>query len=134
MSGETNFWFTQAWAVLCISNSFWVLLAIKSWLKHFFWQVSNFFVDFRCFWWLFYYLKKRIKNIVLSCSLKLVNTQKLVDSLRGYHWNRSKPNKKVKNGQKKSVLTSFRVHATPQTLSKYTTELPQQADHLPWDL
>ena len=30
--------------LLCILNSFWVLHALKSWLKHFFWLFSIFFV------------------------------------------------------------------------------------------
>ena len=44
--------FTKNWFMpylLCISTSFWVLYALKSWSKHFFSCCSTFFVHFKAF-------------------------------------------------------------------------------------
>ena len=76
--------------MLCILTSFWVLCTPKSWSNYFFQPFSTFCVHFKPFsvisglkstktiW-------KRTKKRVFVCSLKLVDMQKLVDSLRGYN-------------------------------------------------
>ena len=73
--------------MLCISTSFWVLSATKSWSKHFFCSFSDIF-----------------------CWFEPWN-----------HWKRFEMNKKGWRRLKKSVSTSFCVHAAPKSWSKYTT-------------
>ena len=69
-------------SLLCILTSFRLLRASKCWSKHFFQPFSTFLLLFKCFSMNFH-LKSR-KNCVLSYSLKLVDMQRLVNSLRGY--------------------------------------------------
>ena len=102
--GSHLFWETENWdemkerkeerkgsnkQMLCISASFWVLRAPKSWSNYFFSAVFNLFCSCQSF---FSDLtaeinKKRLKmnkKRGFVYSSKLVNMQKLVDSLRGY--------------------------------------------------
>ena len=76
--------------LLCISTSFWVLHAPKSWSNYFFSYIFNLFCSFQTFFSDFTpeinkkRLKKNKKNPVFVCSSKLVDMQKLVNPLRGY--------------------------------------------------
>ena len=74
---------------MCILTCFWVLRAPKSWSNYFFQPFSTFFVHFNPFS-VISHLKstknvwKRTKKTFFFFSSKLVDMQKLVDSLKGY--------------------------------------------------
>ena len=72
--------------VLCISTSFRVLAAPESWSKHFFQPFFNLFCSFQSFFRDFTaeINKKQTKKSKFVYSSKLVDMQKMVDSLRGY--------------------------------------------------
>ena len=91
--------------MLCISTSFQVLHALKSWLKYFSCPFSTFCVDFQMFFSDFssQNKKKHLENCISRCSLKLFDTQMLDDSLRG--------TSKFSFRGSFSISASFQVHA-----------------------
>ena len=94
-----------------------------------------FFFILNLYWWFhtwnqYINVWKWTKKCVIVYSSKLVDMQKLVDSLRGcleivlfwfIFWKRQKMNKKGQKRLIKSSLTSFWVRTTPKSWSKYTT-------------
>ena len=116
--------------MLCISNSFWVLAATKSWLKHFFQPFFKLFCSFQSFFSDFTaeINKKWTKKHDFVYSSKLVDMQKLVDSLRGYLkfvffrlYFCFEMNKKGWQTAEKKDSTSFWVLQAPKSWWKYTT-------------
>ena len=104
---------------MCILTSIWVLRASKSWSKHFFQSFPTFFVHVRDFT---SQIKKKClkyKSIfkIFVYSSKLVDMQKLVDSLRGhlefvffrliFYWKRFRMNQKGWKRLKKEFWPAF---------------------------
>ena len=74
--------------MLCISTSFWLLHAPKSWLKYFFHPISSFLLILNFFQWFHGWNQQKTpeneqKKVIFVYSSKLIDMQKLVDSLRG---------------------------------------------------
>ena len=68
--------------LLCILTSFGVLRAPEIWLKYFFEQFSIYFLNFKCFLVIFHLKsRKKLKNRVLSYSLKLVQIHNIPQSI-----------------------------------------------------